>query len=240
MRQRLRGHRRLRQGTRHQRRQGHPVRQKDRLRCGSRPIGRTTPSSPRATARNWSGGGTSSSCAPIRRSFGARKTAALLWRDRRRIRAFVLGRRQMDVTRPVPEDFTIGWRELRFKLKLMGFKHTGLFPEQAVNWDRMSRLDQGRRREISVLNLFGYTGAASVACVAAGAACLPRRRRESDGGARGRERQALGTGRLRICATSWTTASSSRSGSCARTQIRRRHTRSRPASAEDRAARSGR
>ena len=39
--------------------------------------------------------------------------------------------------RPVPEDFTVGWRELRFKLKLMGFKHTGLFPEQAVNWDRM-------------------------------------------------------------------------------------------------------
>ena len=69
----------------------------------------------------------------------------------------------------IPEEFTIGWRDLRFKLKLMGFKHTGLFPEQAVNWDRMSRLIEGAGREISVLNLFGYTGAASVACVAAGA-----------------------------------------------------------------------
>lgn len=71
--------------------------------------------------------------------------------------------------RPVPEEFTVGWRTLRFKLKLMGFKHTGLFPEQAVNWDRMSRLISEAGRPISVLNLFGYTGAASVACLAAGA-----------------------------------------------------------------------
>lgn len=71
--------------------------------------------------------------------------------------------------RPVPEEFTVGWRTLRFKLKLMGFKHTGLFPEQAVNWDRMSRLISEVGRPISVLNLFGYTGAASVACLAAGA-----------------------------------------------------------------------
>ena len=69
----------------------------------------------------------------------------------------------------VPEDFVIGWRGLKFKLKLMGFKHTGLFPEQAVNWDRMSQLIKGANREINVLNLFGYTGAASVACLAAGA-----------------------------------------------------------------------
>lgn len=69
----------------------------------------------------------------------------------------------------VPEEFVIGWRELRFKLKLMGFKHTGLFPEQAVNWDRMRSLISGAGREISVLNLFGYTGAASLACLAAGA-----------------------------------------------------------------------
>lgn len=51
----------------------------------------------------------------------------------------------------------------------MGFKHTGLFPEQAVNWDRMMKLISGAGREISVLNLFGYTGAASVACLKAGA-----------------------------------------------------------------------
>ena len=71
--------------------------------------------------------------------------------------------------KPVPDDFVIGWRDLSFKLKLMGFKHTGLFPEQAVNWSRMMSLIEGAGREISVLNLFGYTGAASVACVKAGA-----------------------------------------------------------------------
>ena len=71
--------------------------------------------------------------------------------------------------KPVPDDFVIGWRDLKFKLKLMGFKHTGLFPEQAVNWSRMMDLLKNAGREISVLNLFGYTGAASVACVQAGA-----------------------------------------------------------------------
>lgn len=69
----------------------------------------------------------------------------------------------------VPDDFVIGWRDLKFKLKLMSFKHTGLFPEQAVNWSRMMDLIENSGREISVLNLFGYTGAASVACVKAGA-----------------------------------------------------------------------
>ena len=71
--------------------------------------------------------------------------------------------------RNVPSEFTISWRDLTFSLKLMGFKHTGLFPEQAVNWDRMMKLINGAGREISVLNLFGYTGAASVACLKAGA-----------------------------------------------------------------------
>ena len=71
--------------------------------------------------------------------------------------------------RNVPSEFTISWRDLTFSLKLMGFKHTGLFPEQAVNWDRMMKLISGAGREIFVLNLFGYTGAASVACLKAGA-----------------------------------------------------------------------
>lgn len=71
--------------------------------------------------------------------------------------------------RNIPSEFTISWRDLTFSLKLMGFKHTGLFPEQAVNWDRMMKLISGAGREISVLNLFGYTGAASVACLKAGA-----------------------------------------------------------------------
>lgn len=71
--------------------------------------------------------------------------------------------------RQIPSEFTIGWRDLKFSLKLMGFKHTGLFPEQAVNWDRMMKLIENAGRKINVLNLFGYTGAASVACLKAGA-----------------------------------------------------------------------
>ena len=69
----------------------------------------------------------------------------------------------------IPSEFVVSWRDLKFSLKLMGFKHTGLFPEQAVNWDRMMNLISNAGRPISVLNLFGYTGAASVACLKAGA-----------------------------------------------------------------------
>jgi len=71
--------------------------------------------------------------------------------------------------RDINTEFVLHWRDLAFSLKLMGFKHTGLFPEQATNWDRMMRLISGANRKISVLNLFGYTGAASVACKRAGA-----------------------------------------------------------------------
>lgn len=69
----------------------------------------------------------------------------------------------------VPEAFEISRGDLKFSCKLMGFKHTGLFPEQAVNWDIMRGLISGAKREIKVLNLFGYTGGASVACAKAGA-----------------------------------------------------------------------
>lgn len=65
-------------------------------------------------------------------------------------------------------DLGIG-EHLTFIVRPTGFKHTGLFPEQAVNWDRMMKLISQSGREISVLNLFGYTGAASVACLKAGA-----------------------------------------------------------------------
>ncbi|MCM1305826.1 MAG: class I SAM-dependent methyltransferase [Firmicutes bacterium] len=71
--------------------------------------------------------------------------------------------------REIDTNFKLHWRDLTFSLKLMGFKHTGLFPEQATNWDRMMKLVEGADRKISVLNLFGYTGAASVACKRAGA-----------------------------------------------------------------------
>lgn len=72
--------------------------------------------------------------------------------------------------RPLPDSWRIRYGDLRFNLKPMGFKHTGLFPEQAVNWDRMGRLIREAGRPIRVLNLFAYTGGATLACAAAGAA----------------------------------------------------------------------
>ena len=69
----------------------------------------------------------------------------------------------------VPEVWEIGRNGLRFRLKTMGFKHTGLFPEQAVNWDFMEQKIRAAGRPIKVLNLFGYTGAATLACLNAGA-----------------------------------------------------------------------
>lgn len=71
--------------------------------------------------------------------------------------------------RPMPDVWQIGYGELRFRLKPMGFKHTGLFPEQAVNWDLMADMIRRAGRPVRVLNLFGYTGAATLACLAAGA-----------------------------------------------------------------------
>ncbi len=69
----------------------------------------------------------------------------------------------------VPDNFTVERKGLKFSLKLMGFKHTGLFPEQAVNWDIMQKLIKDSGRQIKVLNLFAYTGGATVACAKAGA-----------------------------------------------------------------------
>ncbi len=69
----------------------------------------------------------------------------------------------------VPDNFVIERNGLRFSLKLMGFKHTGLFPEQAANWDIMQDLIKNAKRDIKVLNLFAYTGGATVACAKAGA-----------------------------------------------------------------------
>ncbi len=71
--------------------------------------------------------------------------------------------------KPIPEEWTVSYKDLTFKVKPMGFKHTGLFPEQAVNWDMMRELITNSGREISVLNLFAYTGGATVACAKAGA-----------------------------------------------------------------------
>ncbi len=76
---------------------------------------------------------------------------------------------QWERLRPLPDSWQIGYDKLTFALKPMGFKHTGLFPEQAVNWDAMTQLICAAKRPVRVLNLFGYTGGATLACVAAGA-----------------------------------------------------------------------
>ena len=69
----------------------------------------------------------------------------------------------------LPENWQIRYKDLTFNIKPMGFKHTGLFPEQAVNWDWMIEKIKSEKREIKVLNLFAYTGGATVACLYAGA-----------------------------------------------------------------------
>ena len=69
----------------------------------------------------------------------------------------------------LPESWVISYGELKFRIKPMGFKHTGLFPEQAANWDWFSELIRNANRPIKVLNLFAYTGGATVAAAAAGA-----------------------------------------------------------------------
>jgi len=74
-----------------------------------------------------------------------------------------------NMRRRLPESWTIGYDNLRFGIKPMGFKHTGLFPEQAVNWDWMREQIRNAGREIRVLNLFAYTGGATLACLEAGA-----------------------------------------------------------------------
>ena len=74
-----------------------------------------------------------------------------------------------DYKTKLPESWQIKYKELTFNIKPMGFKHTGLFPEQAVNWDWMINKIKNAKRPIKVLNLFAYTGGASVACLYAGA-----------------------------------------------------------------------
>lgn len=71
-----------------------------------------------------------------------------------------------------PSSWTVNYNDLKFNIKQMGFKHTGLFPEQAVNWDFMMNKIKKSNRPIKVLNLFAYTGGATVACLKAGASVV--------------------------------------------------------------------
>ena len=75
-----------------------------------------------------------------------------------------------EYNKKTPESWQVHYKDLTFNIKPMGFKHTGLFPEQAVNWDWMiSKIKSSKRKDIKVLNLFAYTGGATVACSYAGA-----------------------------------------------------------------------
>ena len=69
----------------------------------------------------------------------------------------------------LPEEWSINYRELSFRLKPFSFKHTGLFPEQAANWDWCAERIRAAKRPVKVLNLFAYTGGATVSALAAGA-----------------------------------------------------------------------
>lgn len=72
-----------------------------------------------------------------------------------------------EILRPFKSEWIIRWKELKFIIKPMGFKHVGLFPEQSVNWEKCMAIINGK--PLKVLNLFAYTGGATVACAKAGA-----------------------------------------------------------------------
>lgn len=74
-----------------------------------------------------------------------------------------------EIKNKIPSFWSIDYGDLSFNVKTMGFKHTGIFPEQAVNWDYTTKLIKNAGRPVKVLNLFAYTGGATVACLKAGA-----------------------------------------------------------------------
>ena len=98
------------------------------------------------------------------------KTYPNLWKDVDAIyRRSNTGGGAWHTIKNVPEVFEVKYHDLTFRLKLMGFKHTGLFPEQAVNWNLLEKTIKESARPLKVLNLFAYTGAASIVALASGA-----------------------------------------------------------------------
>lgn len=93
-----------------------------------------------------------------------------LWRnaDARYVRSNQ-GGGHWEFSKKLPEEWEMSYKDLTFKISPTGFKHTGLFPEQAVNWDMMREKIKGAGRNIRVLNLFAYTGGATLAAASAGA-----------------------------------------------------------------------
>lgn len=103
----------------------------------------------------------------------SKKTNPKLWdtADARYVRSKT-GGGHWEVKKKLPDSWQVSYNNLNFNIKPMGFKHTGLFPEQSVNWTYMSNIIRNRKKQgkqTKVLNLFAYTGGATVACLEAGA-----------------------------------------------------------------------
>ncbi len=77
-----------------------------------------------------------------------------------------------EVRTKLPPFWTLQYKDLTFNVKNMGFKHTGIFPEQAVNWDEIRKMIKEANRPVKVLNLFAYTGGATIACLKEGASVV--------------------------------------------------------------------
>lgn len=77
-----------------------------------------------------------------------------------------------NIKKSIPSSWVINYKDLKFNLKLMGFKHTGLFPEQAYNWNLIRKKIEESKKEVKVLNLFAYTGGASIAALKSGASVV--------------------------------------------------------------------
>ena len=77
-----------------------------------------------------------------------------------------------NISRKLPDSWRINYGDLAFNVKPMGFKHTGVFPEQAVNWDFTRKIIRKEARQLKVLNLFAYTGGATLACLAENASVV--------------------------------------------------------------------
>ena len=94
-----------------------------------------------------------------------------LWRNAHaRYHRSNTGGGKWQIYKKIPDSWAVRYRDLTFNVKPMGFKHTGVFPEHAVNWDYAAELIKSSGRKMNVLNLFGYTGCATVSCLKAGAA----------------------------------------------------------------------
>ncbi len=107
---------------------------------------------------------------PDPQAIWSQKTEKAMWQNAHAVyHRSKSGGGNWEYKKKIPDSWQIKYRELVFNVKPMGFKHTGIFPEQAVNWDFIIDKISNANREIKVLNLFAYTGGATVASAYAGA-----------------------------------------------------------------------